>query len=262
MSKNKRVIWAISDLHLSFGTPNKAMKHINSTWENYEEKVKKSWEKVSDKDIVLLPGDLSWGLKWSEVEPDLEWLSKLKGTKILVKGNHDLWWGSNAKMRKLLPEGILFIHRNSISISNIGFFGTRMWVHPGSSLWLKDYIDLSARPKYEISKKDNEIYEREWTHLKSSLASLPEHVTDKIALIHFPPCAPSMERTDITKFFSENKISTCIFGHLHAVPKLPYRSLDGVEYILASCDCTDFELVKIREVELIDDSNWHPITHA
>ena len=50
-------IYAISDLHLSFNT-NKPMNIFG--WIDYENKIKKDWlEKVSENDLVLLPGDFS-----------------------------------------------------------------------------------------------------------------------------------------------------------------------------------------------------------
>ena len=55
-------IYAISDLHLSFGV-NKPMNIFGKKWDNYEQRIKENWERrVKSDDYVLLPGDLSWGL--------------------------------------------------------------------------------------------------------------------------------------------------------------------------------------------------------
>ncbi len=35
----------------------------------------------------------------SEGMEDLEWIHKLPGKKILIKGNHDYWWSSITKLK-------------------------------------------------------------------------------------------------------------------------------------------------------------------
>ena len=82
-------IFTIADLHLSFNT-NKPMNIFGTNWENYEEKIKKDWqEKVTEKDLVVLPGDFSWAMYLDETEKDFAYINSLPGKKILLKGNHD-----------------------------------------------------------------------------------------------------------------------------------------------------------------------------
>ena len=51
-------IYAISDLHLSFNT-DKPMNIFG--WDDYENRIAEDWnKKVSDEDLVLLPGDFFW----------------------------------------------------------------------------------------------------------------------------------------------------------------------------------------------------------
>ena len=48
-------IYAISDLHLSFGN-NKPMNIFGVNWENHIEKIKENWKKkIKEDDLVLLP---------------------------------------------------------------------------------------------------------------------------------------------------------------------------------------------------------------
>ena len=55
-------IFAISDLHLSFGK-NKPMDIFGENWINHEKKIKENWLKVvRQDDLVLLPGDFSWAM--------------------------------------------------------------------------------------------------------------------------------------------------------------------------------------------------------
>lgn len=73
------MIWVTSDLHFNH------QKLIDNGIRppNYEEKLIKQWNgNVKDTDTVIILGDISWNC-------DLSKLNKLKGKKILVRGNHD-----------------------------------------------------------------------------------------------------------------------------------------------------------------------------
>ena len=74
-------------------------------------------KKVKENDLVLLPGDFSWATYIEDAKKDFEYLNQLPGKKLLLKGNHDYWWGSLTKMRKFLEENnfknIDFIYNNS-----------------------------------------------------------------------------------------------------------------------------------------------------
>mgnify|MGYP002712616982 FL=1 len=95
-------IYAISDLHLSFNT-DKPMNIFG--WDDYENRIAEDWnKKVSDEDLVLLPGDFSWELRLQNTYKDFEYLSNLPGKKLLLKGNHDYWWTTLKSMRDYLKQ--------------------------------------------------------------------------------------------------------------------------------------------------------------
>ncbi|MFR5683833.1 MAG: metallophosphoesterase, partial [Clostridia bacterium] len=110
-------IYAISDLHLSFGE-DKPMDIFGDNWENHAEKIKEDWlNKVTEEDTILLPGDFSWAMKLEDTKKDFEYLVNLPGKKILLKGNHDYWWTTLAKMKEFLDKNhfgdIYFLYNNS-----------------------------------------------------------------------------------------------------------------------------------------------------
>ena len=93
-------IYAISDLHLSFGD-NKPMDVFGEAWENHTDKIKTNWKKkVKENDLVLLPGDFSWAMYLKDTDKDFQYLNNLPGKKLLLKGNHDYWWTTLKKMRE------------------------------------------------------------------------------------------------------------------------------------------------------------------
>ena len=109
-------IFAISDLHLSFNC-DKPMDIFGGNWENYTDKIRNNWiETVDDEDIVLIAGDISWAMKLDEATSDLEWVDKLPGKKIIIKGNHEYWWKSISAVRSVLPNSISAIQNDCIKV--------------------------------------------------------------------------------------------------------------------------------------------------
>ena len=114
-------IYAIGDLHLS-SNEQKPMDIFG--WINHKEKIFSSWnELVTDEDIVIIAGDTSWALKFEDAKLDLDEISRLRGRKIIIKGNHDYWWQSLTKMKKNYPD-IEFLHNNHVIINNYIFYNT------------------------------------------------------------------------------------------------------------------------------------------
>ena len=222
-------VFAISDLHLSFGN-NKPMDIFGHNWENHTEKIKKDWEeKVMENDLVLLPGDFSWAMHLEETIQDFYFINNLPGKKLLLKGNHDYWWTTLASMRKFLNENnfknIYFIYNNSFLFEDYIICGTRGW-------------GTSEGPENE------KIVNREKIRLELSIEDgIKKFGKDmhKIVCMHYPPM--EIFRKTINRYYVE----TVIYGHLHgtAQKEAIEGNIDGVNYKLVSCDYTDFKLIKI-----------------
>ena len=48
------------------------------------------------------------------VAVDLQWIDERPGRKLLLKGNHDGWWTSAAKVRRALPPGCELLQNNAL----------------------------------------------------------------------------------------------------------------------------------------------------
>ncbi len=229
-------IYAISDLHISTNT-NKPMDVFGGNWVNYIEKIQADWqEKVTDDDIVLIGGDVSWAMNIEDAKKDLQTFAHLKGKKVLIKGNHDYWWSGIGKVRDALPPNFYALQNDSIKFENVVICGSRCWSVPGSP---------------DFTANDNKIYLREAERLKLSFNSankMREEGDKLIALIHYPPFNVKRENTLFTALFEENKVDKVIYGHLHGKDvrsdKLVIKN--GVEYYLTSCDQVDNKLVEIK----------------
>lgn len=252
------VVWAISDLHLSFFR-DKPMSVFGEHWRDQASKVEKAWRsKVSPDDLVLLPGDFSWAMKLDEVAEELRWLANLPGRKILVKGNHDYWWKAVSKVRKELPSGIFILQNDSVTIDGVSVAGARGWFD--HRLDFSGFIEslggegkccdsvLGARDKDE----DERILNRELSRLEASLRSMDSNAELKIAALHFPPTSSSMEETEITRLIEKYGVNVVVFGHMHhpMAPnfKNPFGTLNGATYHLVSADFVRFSPAEIARV--------------
>ena len=228
-------IFSIRDLHLS-GTSDKPMDVFGAGWENHFEKIKADWQKkVSEEDIVLICGDISWGLTLSEGLFDLNSLSPLKGRKVFIRGNHDYWWNGITKLRDSAPDATFyFLQNDCVKFGNIIICGSRGWTCPGSA-------DYTAR--------DEKLYRREAERFSlcfKQVNKVKEEGDRVIALIHYPPFSLKTPATLFTRMFEENGVEKVVFGHIHGENFFPLRTVSGgIEYVLTSCDKVGFSLQRI-----------------
>lgn len=71
-----------------------------------------------------------------------------------------------------------------------------------------------------------------------------------IVITHYPPTNDKLEESLFTNLYEEYGVEKVIYGHLHGKEsfKMGLKGVrNGVEYILASCDYTDFNLIKIMD---------------
>lgn len=91
-------LYAIGDFHLSF-TANKPMDIFGTEWKNHVKKIEKYWKRrITQEDTAVITGDHSWGRNLAEAKEDLAFIEALPGRKILLRGNHDMFW--DAKKNK------------------------------------------------------------------------------------------------------------------------------------------------------------------
>ncbi len=249
-------IFAISDLHLSFANP-KPMGKFGVNWQNHNIKIREYWSDIVDEsDVVLIPGDISWALKYEDTIPDLNFIADLPGRKVFVKGNHDYWWSSIKKLRNAAPENMDFIQNDTIEIEDIIVSGTRLWNYPfikwdcATGFYVKN-VKMNNLNGKETQYNHEKIRNRELDRLKLCLSKMLNSVGRlRIFMTHFPPISSTFESNEITRLISENKIDVCVFGHLHGLPVsiLADQVVDEVRYVLVSCDYLDFKLKLIHEI--------------
>lgn len=246
----------MADLHLSFASE-KPMDVFGERWRNHAERIAENWRAcVSERDLVVVPGDLSWAMRLAEALPDLAFLDSLPGRKILMKGNHEFWWVSAEKLRRMKEEygfsTLFFLQGNAFYLADEDLLlcGTRGWKCPGQ----EETFDAG----------DEKIYRREQLRLARSVAfgralrerflapepdapAEPEAVpgvfflsgegtpeeraaareraaggngngSGRILLfLHYPPFNNRREPSGFTERIEQEGISSCFFGHLHGM---------------------------------------------
>ena len=228
-------IFAISDLHLSINNP-KPMDIFGPAWEGYLDKIIDDWNsKVGDDDIVLISGDISWAMKFENAKPDLDLICNLKGTKIILKGNHDYWWSSISELRE-------YLHNNTYAIQNDAYkFGD--FVICGSRGWIP--FDNGFK-----SELDEKIYKREIIRMDLSLRSAKTLKTNNekiVVMTHFPQYNYRLENNEMIELFKKYDVDVVVYGHLHnedKSQKLEFER-DGIKYFLTSCDLVGNKLIRI-----------------
>lgn len=244
-------IWAIADLHLCFGAPQKSMEAFGKAWSDYANRIEKNWKKVIQADdLILIAGDITWAMKLEEAMKDLEWIDALPGTKVLLKGNHDYWWPSNKKLLESLPPSIHFVNNNTYTINDVTIGGCRLW--DTSEYSFADYITFIESPLVKEKTLDpNEIeriYNRDLERLRLSLTQLDPKASYRIAMTHYPPIGADLKSSRASAILEEFNINVCVFGHLHNVKKVEglFGEKNGILYLYTAADYLNFEPMLVR----------------
>jgi predicted phosphohydrolase len=247
-------IWAIGDLHLSFGIPNKEMDIFGEAWIGWTEKIKKNWiENIQPQDLVLIPGDISWAKHLEEAVVDLKWIDALPGTKVMIRGNHDYWWASASKIKQILPSSFHIISNDAYDWEDVSICGVRLW--DTSEYGFKEFIEMRENKRERpLTEDDNDqekaqkIFDRELGRLEMSLKCLNKDAALKIAMVHYPPIGADLQDSQTSKLLEKYGVNICVFGHLHNIKQSAkmFGEKNGIRYYLTSCDYLKFMPLKLR----------------
>ena len=228
-------LFAIGDLHLP-GGDEKPMDVFGDHWEDHFAKIAQDWQqRVTEEDVVLIPGDTSWAMQLASAIPDLQAIDALPGRKILIKGNHDYWWGGIGQVRRALPEGMQAIQHDVVDLGDAVICGTRGWAYPTEET--------------PLSQEDERIFNREMIRLELALQSAVKIAGERpiVVMLHYPPLYNLDKDTPFTRVLEKYPVHTVVYGHLHGAGiRAGFTGeWQGIRYLLASCDSLGFALAEV-----------------
>lgn len=217
-------IFAISDLHLSLGT-NKPMEVFG--WDNYVARIEINWKRlVKAEDTVVIPGDFSWALKLEKTLEDFLFLEKLPGTKLLLKGNHDLWWSTVKKVNEFFEQNniktVKLVFNNAVVCEDFAVCGTRGWL-------------------FSEAEDNKKIIAREAGRLRRSLEQAVGTGKTPLVFTHYPVAYGEEHTDELIEILKEFNVQQVYYGHIHgngfnnSIPEF-----SGIKLKLVSCDCMNF----------------------
>jgi predicted phosphohydrolase len=226
-------LYAIGDLHLSLGT-DKPMDVFGDAWKNYTQKIEKGFSILTDDDLCVICGDISWAMSLEESLNDFLFIDKLPGRKCILKGNHDYWWSTVTKMKSFFDKNgitsIDILHNNCIQYNDIAICGTRGWIIEGA----------------ENSEHNQKIISRETARLRTSLQNAGD-VREKLCFFHYPPRYQSLVCQAFIDLMNEFSVKRCWYGHIHSQGHkyAVQGEVEGIIYQMVSADYIDFTPVNI-----------------
>lgn len=243
-------LFAIGDTHLP-STRKKEMHRFG--WTDHPLPLQRAWDdKVRPDDAVIVAGDISWGTRPHEVQDDLRWIDERPGKKVLVRGNHDYWWGDSAtKLRKVLEPFrtiVGFLHNSAVILGPYLIAGSRLWTTPEAPPMPGGEMgDEGASPDYVERESRRLTASFEDAKAKQKAAGAPLH---RVAAVHFPPVYANNRSTAFSELIEAFAPEVCVYGHLHGKEGIAAGFVgerNGVRYVLASCDAAGFSPVLLLE---------------
>ena len=225
-------LYTIGDLHLSFSV-DKPMDRFGEVWKDHPQKLKKGFSSLTDEDVCVLCGDLSWGMGLEQCREDFAFIDALPGKKIILKGNHDYWWTTVKKINEFFAANSFttmeILNNNSFSYGEYAICGTRGWFYE----------------EEKGEEHDKKILAREVLRLRTSLESAGER--KKLVFLHYPPLTRTYRCEEILSLLREFEVRRCFYGHLHAgAQALAVNGwVDGTEFRLVSADFLHFSPKKL-----------------
>ena len=226
-------LYAIGDLHLSLSS-NKPMEIFGDGWRDYVARIREGFSVLTEDDVTVLCGDLSWGMSLEESLEDFRFIDALPGKKYLLKGNHDYWWNTAAKMERFFAENGLttmeILHNNCRFYGDVALCGTRGW-----------FYELDNQGTH-----NEKVLLREVGRLETSLKAAGDR--EKLCFLHYPPLYLHYTCPEILHVLSEYGVHECCYGHIHGYGcrSAFIGESDGVRYRLVSADFLDFVPYKLR----------------
>ena len=235
-------LYALGDLHLHFRTELKTKFQMkNRVWKDHEQKFQQNCKDlIQPEDTLVLVGDHSFGRNQEECEPDMGYIDSLPGRKILIRGNHDMFW--DVKKTEALNEEyagkLNFLQNNFYAFENYALVGTK-----GHSFEGPFYLDRRGRIlgwDEKNEEKSRKLVDREADRLIHSFQAARNAGYRKyLMFLHYPPTNILEEESAFTRIAEEYGAEQVIYAHSHGESRFHdsiLGEMNGIRYSLVSGD--------------------------
>ena len=167
-------LYALGDLHLSFQT-DKSMDIFGSVWKRHERKIEKYVNRiVRPEDTLVLTGDHSWGKKLPECREDLAFIERLPGRKILLRGNHDMFWDAKKteRLNGEYKDRLFFLQDNFAVYKDHALVGTKGYTFEGT-FYLDRWGNITGRDEKKEEQAEK-LVDREMARMWETFCKAPE----------------------------------------------------------------------------------------
>ncbi len=228
-------LYALGDMHLSFSV-DRNMDKWGSVWVRHEEKIDRNFNRiVKDTDTVVITGDHTMGRKLPECMEDLEFIKNLPGRKILLRGNHDMFWKprKTEELNELFEPDLHFLQNNYYAYEDYALVGTKGYCFEGKDSY-EHFLSIRKRECERL--------------INSFEAAKADGYSKFIMFLHFPPTSIGEEESPFTHIAEDYGAEQVIYSHCHGALRWQdsiLGKMNGVEYRLVSGDYLNFKPEKI-----------------
>ena len=221
------------------------MDAFGRVWKHHERKIEKYVNQlVGPEDTLVLTGDHSWGRKLSECREDLAFIERLPGKKILLRGNHDMFWDVK-KTRQLNEEfeGRLFFLQNNFDVyEDYALVGTKGFTFEGPFYLNRRGMVIGWDEEREEQAK--KLVAREMVRLRESFRMAREAGYQKFVMfLHYPPTNILEKTSPFTEIAREYGAAAVVYSHCHGESRFGDSirgTFQGIPYLLVSGDYLNF----------------------
>ena len=234
-------LYAIGDLHLHFQSELKAPGQLRDpVWRNHEAVLRRNCEGlVRPTDTLVLMGDHSWGRNMAECEKDLDYICGLPGRKILLRGNHDMFWDAKKTepLNRSFAGKLFFLQNNYAAYEDYALVGTKGYTFEGP-FYVRGgrIIGWDEEAERHAQKLIEREAERLWLSFE---AARRDGYSKFILFLHYPPTSILERNSVFTAMAEEYRAEQVIYAHCHGESRF-HDSIEGrhhgIMYRLASGD--------------------------
>ena len=246
-------LFALGDLHLAFQRPDKSMDAMGPVWVRHEEKILKNCrELVRPEDTLVLVGDHSWGRRLPQCAKDMEFIMSLPGRKILIRGNHDMFWEpqKTEALNQQFAGRLFFLQNNFAAYGEYAIVGTKGFTFEGP-FWIDRLTGRILDWDKEEEAHAAKLVRREAARLEASFAAARKAGYRKfLVFLHYPPTSILESDSIFTQMAEQYGARDVVYAHCHGQAQFhdSHRGLyHGVCYHLVSGGCLDFRPERILD---------------